>query len=482
MLKFGRMSSLRAESFTTSAVSGLTLLLLGMFLSLQFQRSESNYFLMVAVVAAGCLAVLMSLGRLYRRIEITDSLERRILAFGMTSRPDGLKPLLGRTALGDSWNRLVQFVHDRSIDESIERRIEQSAGSRGSERLARAVRSLSDGVAITDRQGKLSYLNPAWLGLVGQSQLEADALGKSLLLELQKIGCAGWEQISEQLLEGTKPIDVELHLGNKPADGVLRLSRVPLEGRASESEGYVWTIRDITQNALARESHEHFLAAATHELRTPITNIKAYAESLIEMEVISAEERKQFFNVIHSEADRLSRLLNQLLDIQQLEAGSMSVSLADFDVLRMMHEVQEHMAPLIREKNLKFSSRVAPDIKVIRADKEKVISCLMNLLGNAIKYTPAGGEVRLTAESLESHVAICVEDTGIGIAEDELPLIFDRFYRCQDERMIDVEGNGLGLAFAQEVARLHSGELRAESQLNQGSRFTLKLPLSQRAH
>ena len=144
----------------------------------------------------------------------------------------------------------------------------------------------------------------------------------------------------------------------------------------------------------------------------------------------------------------------------------------------MVKEVQDHINPLVGDKDLKLVCRIAPSLKTIHADKEKLTSCLVNLLGNAVKYTPDGGEVRLIADQQESHVSISVEDTGIGIAEEELDKIFERFYRCHDDRVSELEGNGLGLSFCMEVARLHGGELTVESQLNEGSRFTLRIPLT----
>jgi signal transduction histidine kinase len=194
------------------------------------------------------------------------------------------------------------------------------------------------------------------------------------------------------------------------------------------------------------------------------------------MENATAAQQREFFNVITTEAVRLGRLLDDLLNLQQLQAGSMTLQSANFDVLRMLHEVEAHIQPLVEERGLKLVSRVAPNVKPIYADKEKLTACLINLLGNAVKYTNEG-EIRLIAEQLPGALVISVEDTGIGIAEENLPKLFDRFFRCPDERVQLVEGNGLGLAFAREVVSLHNGQLTVESELNQGSRFTVRIPL-----
>ncbi len=465
------------DGLATLLIIGLSLLSLG-FVVAQWRPDHtlSSYLTLALVMAAG-LVVSLGVQRLSYAMRAAEALSSRLSSFEQSSKLETLTPIFDAGAVGRGWNSLVELLGKQQLDQRVERRVADAVGNVSGERFARALRSISDGLVISDRYGRFNYANPAWLSLSGGSGTAEELIGQSLTEHLAANGYRNWEQVCSALLEGTRPVSWELRFGEATADGVLQLSRLPLEGRMHETEGFVWSLRNITQNTLAQEAHESFLAAATHELRTPLTNIKAYSESLLDMEEIPRAQQQEFFNVIHSEAERLGRLLNQLLDIQQLEAGSMTVDTATFDVQRMLQEVQLHIQPLITEKQLNFTCRIAPDIKTLQADKEKVISCLLNLLGNAIKYTNQGGEINLVAEQQESAVSIAVEDTGIGIAEDQLPHVFDRFYRCQDERVTDIEGNGLGLAFAMEVARLHHGELHVESQLNVGSRFILRLPL-----
>jgi signal transduction histidine kinase len=470
---------LQRDILLTCSMAGLSLFSLGVLVSQSSLQVGSPQFLTsVSTLAVGLLLV-VGAGRLQRLLGTYAALETRLCQFAQSTSDHELTPMLERGPVAAGWNHVVDMLNTRRLDQAIERRITQSAGQPGSERYARALRSLSEGLAISDRHGRLSYANPAWQQLLNpQPDSEEKSSGQSLSQQMATAGFINWEEHEAHLLEGTKPWSCELRRSESLADGALQITRLPLEGRVQENEGYVWTLRDITQSSLANHAHEQFLSAATHELRTPLTNIKAYSESLIDMEHIAPAQQREFFNVIHAEAERLSRLLNELLDIQQLEAGSMTVSPSTFDVQRMLQELQEHMDPLLEQKQLKFICRIAPDIKTIQADKEKIISCLINLLGNAIKYTPPQGEIRLLAEQLDSSVSIAVEDNGIGIAEEEQAKVFERFYRCSDERVCAIEGNGLGLAFAMEVARLHHGDLKVESKLNVGSRFTLRLPLT----
>ncbi|MCA9191144.1 MAG: PAS domain-containing protein [Planctomycetales bacterium] len=477
------MSKLKPISLVTEATITLStlsavLFAIGFSTSFEFFSSYETPYLLAAVSSVGSLVLLFTTRRFRNLIFTSASVERQLA--GLTTLASDsvldLHAIIDSSAQGKGWNRLVQVVTDKQQDKGIERRLNSSNSQAATEQYARALRSLLEGVAITDRAGRITYANPAWDSLLG---IEGSPARGQLFREcLASIGLFNWQECEKELFNGTRPLSVELMRTDMQADGVLQLSRVPLEGRSNEAAGFVWTLKDVTQLALARQSHEQFLASATHELRTPLTNIRAYTESLLDTPDISPAQQREFFNVIQSESARLSRLLNQLLDLQQMDAGSMTLSTDAFDVLRMVKEVEVHILPLVKEHNLKLTCKIAPNLKTIEADKEKVISCLINLLGNAVKYTPSGGEVKLIAEQLDTLIAITVEDTGIGIAEEELPKIFERFYRCHDDRVANIEGNGLGLAFAQEVAKLHHGELKVESQINKGSRFTLKLPLS----
>lgn len=476
-------ATLFRELLGTVALCGFILFACGLLASTPYQEDQTFFLTLAGIACVGSVILVMSLGRFRTRLAAADCLEHQLVDFASLNDEPGatgvLHPILSQSAISSGWNRIVERIENRNLDEAIERRLQSVTSTGKTERFARALRSMSEGVVMTDARGQIHYTNPAWDSMLGQESAEAPK-AESIITALQSLGCQNWDKAVEKVTRGTKPISIELHLGSTVHDGVLQLSRLPLVGRANESDGFLWTLRDVTQAALARDAHEQFLSSATHELRTPLTNIRAYTESLLEIEDISPTQQREFFNIINSEAGRLGRLLNQLLDIQQLEAGSMTLNSSTFDIQRMVAEVQDHIQPLVAEKSLTMTCKIAPNLKSIEADKEKITSCLVNLLGNAVKYTPSEGEIRLVAEQQETHVAISIEDTGIGIAEDELPKVFDRFYRCADERVNELEGNGLGLAFCMEVARLHGGELNVESEYNKGSKFTLRLPISKR--
>jgi two-component system phosphate regulon sensor histidine kinase PhoR len=276
------------------------------------------------------------------------------------------------------------------------------------------------------------------------------------------------------------PVTFEMCRGETTNDGVLRISRQCLaeNDRAHGGVTFLWTIRDVTQQKLALEMRDCFVSAATHELRTPLCNIRAYAETLIAAEEINVEEERQFLNVILSEAGRLERTIDNLLNISHMQAGGMTLDRHETQIERLVNEVQETIRPLFEKKTLNFETLVPPRLPDLNVDKNKLAAALVNLLGNAIKYTPDGGSVRLEAEFEGNEIRFHIEDTGIGIAEGEIPRLFERFFRSSDPRINEIQGTGLGLAFSHDVARLHGGRIEVASELNKGSRFSLILPAS----
>jgi two-component system phosphate regulon sensor histidine kinase PhoR len=260
---------------------------------------------------------------------------------------------------------------------------------------------------------------------------------------------------------------------------IVRVARHPIcIVGAGKQEAHVWSMRDVTQQKLAEEMRDQFVDTATHELRTPLANIKAYAETLALADVIDIEQQKQFLNTINSEATRLARFVDDLLSVSSMELGSLSLNKQVTDLGRMLNEVLTKIRPQVAEKNLTLDVAFPEKLPEPEIDKDKIAAVLVNLLGNAVKYTPDGGRVVFRVHVTDRQIEASVEDTGVGIAPDELPKVFEKFFRSPDPRVQEQTGTGLGLALAQEVVRLHGGRIEVESEINKGSTFTMILPLT----
>jgi two-component system sensor histidine kinase VicK len=184
------------------------------------------------------------------------------------------------------------------------------------------------------------------------------------------------------------------------------------------------------------------------------------------------------FNVLNREARRLERMVSEMLSVAEIEAGSMRLSNDDVKLDRVFSELETDFKPFAAEKQINLTFALPPKLPDFFADRDRLTLAIHNLVGNAIKYTPAGGSVTVTLSGDGGKLNIDVTDTGIGITQAELAPIFDRFYRAKDPRVANITGSGLGLALAREVARLHGGDVTVQSELNKGSTFTLSVPLT----
>ncbi len=214
----------------------------------------------------------------------------------------------------------------------------------------------------------------------------------------------------------------------------------------------------------------------SHELRTPLTAIKGYMEGLIDG-VLPASS--QTFQQVHSEVDRLQRLVNDLQELSRMEAGAYPLNLKSVPVLKLVKNVESRLSRQFEEKGILLVAAVPTGLPNVLADEDRILQVLINLTGNAMQYTPAGGKVTISALCEKNEVRITVADTGIGIAPEHLPHIFTRFYRVDKSRTRASGGSGIGLTIAQSLIKAHHGRIWVESAgEGKGSAFHFTLPLS----
>lgn len=386
-------------------------------------------------------------------------------------------PTVARVVTSDplslGWNRLVEFIERfqgpvGSL--SLEQRLNEATASRRESQHADILQNLADGVAVTDMEGRITFVNRAVTALLNEDIVEG--------AEIKPLLCSAEASDDlEPLLDpqlASRPAVAELHRTNGLSERVVRVSRQPVkDGRI---QGQVWCLRDVTQQKLAEKMRDSFIDTATHELRTPLSNIKAYAETMVTYDSIDIEEQKEFCNIINSEVTRLARFVDDLLSISSMEMGSLIIEKQKVETARLFEEVLDKVEPLMNQKALAFVVDLPEKMRELHLDKDKFVAVIVNLLGNAVKYTPNGGRVTLRVKLDESQLQVAVEDSGVGIAADELPRVFEKFFRSADPRVQSETGTGLGLSLAQEVIRMHGGDISVESVLNQGSTFTISIP------
>lgn len=377
-----------------------------------------------------------------------------------------------------SWNQLLR-ERDEFESQQVHLEILESANAAGVESIGLPVacNTLMQGIVLIESDLRVVYSNGA-----ASVFLRTD---REALLEttLDKIEC------DEELLSAVQRVVlpdgppkevIEIgELGQLESSGaVLRITIARVE-QEDVLRAMIY-IEDVTQQRLVDESQNAFIAQATHELRTPLTNIRLYAEEAIESDEDESELREKAFNVINTESRRLERIVSDMLCVSEIEAGSLSIHRDSLRTEQLIHEIQEDYGPQAKSKSIELVFELPPKFPTIQADRDRLGQAMHNLVGNAIKYTPSGGKVEVQLEFDEHDGLIFrVSDNGIGIDESQHDRIFDRFCRADDRRIAKVTGSGLGLALARQIAQLHGGEVTVESEIDQGSVFTLSIPGTQ---
>jgi len=220
-----------------------------------------------------------------------------------------------------------------------------------------------------------------------------------------------------------------------------------------------------------------FVSAVSHELRTPLTSIKGYAAILMTGKVGEIPDKvKERLEKINKHSDNLVQLINNLLDISRIESGKTEMNFTEHSIPKIVENVHDILMPQIKDKNVTFEAKIADNIPKVLMDPTQIERVFINLIGNAIKFTPEKGRITVEVKVDDDEVACVVSDTGIGIDEDSLKKLFNEFYRVENEINQNVKGSGLGLALVKKIIEAHSGRIWVASQVHKGSQFHFTLP------
>lgn len=425
--------------------------------------------------ALGLVGLLLAYRRMRSRLRAVGAIRDALAA--VEAGRDGGPELAVSGALGKeaaTWNRLLaerERLRERAAAEHAAESLANRRVRDGD--LASACDALWQGMLLVDEQMKVKYVNGAAAVFLRHKREELLGQDAAALLEDPKLSAAVQSVAAGSLRARTV---IEVDRTAEKNGGVLRFSVRPV--RKEDAATALVLIEDITQQRVADASRNSFVAQATHELRTPLTNIRLYVDGLLEEPDLEPAKRAQSINVISQEARRLERIVGDMLSVAEIEAGQLKLRRGDVRLDAMFTELKGDFREQAEQKDIKLVFDLPPKLPVIGGDRDKLMLTLHNLVGNAIKYTPAGGEVTVKVREEGANLQVDVTDNGIGISPEESELIFDKFYRAKDKRIAGITGSGLGLALAREVARMHGGDVTVRSQIDKGSTFTLQLPAS----
>jgi signal transduction histidine kinase len=397
------------------------------------------------------------------------------------------------------WNRLVEVFDKVQADKQqaeAESNIGKFSRSYDAQRLIGVIESLPDGIILADDSGNIVLANRSCEGMLARplSEFMYQPVGQLFDDEQARRGLA--EVMDNKFLRSGVQFEVKLCPANR---GAAKHPRESTSKKAEDSQQNDYTallvcchrlteaggsnsllmiIRDITQQKISQAGQEDFIAHVSHELRSPLTNIRAYAETLLSDMVLDAGAQKEAFNVINEETGRLIRLINDVLDVSRMETGTITLNRGEVEMARLIQQGVNDIKASAGSKKITVQTNYHPKLPNLYVDREKIAVVINNIFSNAIKYTPEGGTVFIETNLDDRYLYIKVADTGYGIAAEDIDKIFDKFYRVRRPETSDIEGTGMGLTTSKLIVLLHGGTIKVSSELNSGTELVVKLPLT----
>jgi len=333
---------------------------------------------------------------------------------------------------------------------------------------AAVLTSMSEGVAVVDHRERILFANAAFAEAVGSAD---DCRGRPLLDVVRHTSVI---EAVEGALSTAETVRAEVEFGTvRPR--TFALTAAPVASTAAR--GVVLVLHDVTEIRRLERVRRDFVANVSHELRTPLTTIQGFAETLLGGALDDPAARRKFLEIIRDHAARLGRITDDLLKLSAIEGGSMTFHMGPVSLPRLIEHCIEAVSLRAKARGLNIEGHAPEPLPLVLGDSLRLEEVLKNLLENAIQYTPAPGSIRVSAGVEGERAVLCVADTGIGIPSTDQQRIFERFYRVDVARSREAGGTGLGLSIAKHIVEAHQGRLWVESELGQGSRFFVSLPV-----
>ncbi len=336
-------------------------------------------------------------------------------------------------------------------------------------RFAAAVNGIGEGILVVDRWGRIVLYNPPIKQMFPGEQLQIN----SSVSEWKNKRIA---EIFNYAIENEKPYSTELS-SLEPGLRSWRVSCAPIMSRKGNIRAVAAVFHDITELERLDRMRRDFVINVSHELRTPLASITGYAETLMDGAIHDPDNNRRFVKILWQNAQRLAQLTSDLMTLSQIEVKVREFEYRPHAPAQLLRVVTDGMRPAFERKSLKLTTQATPDDVMIECDAGAVQQVLGNLLDNAVKYTPAGGEVTVGMQEAPGKLEFFVRDTGIGIEKEHIPRLFERFYRVDKARSRELGGTGLGLAIVKHLVQAHSGAVWVESEFGKGSTFWFSLPV-----
>lgn len=375
---------------------------------------------------------------------------------------NALEPSTAHDEFGNLTNSLVYLAHSRQ--ESTDRALSEKT------KVETILQNMTDGILAFDLNGKLIHFNPEAQRLLGRKYLD-DIRFDRFFKEINANITLG----DLLYVKHDDPLEREIKIKNQ----YLRLNFATFRVD-NKIGGIIVVIHDVTRQEKLEQSRRDFVANVSHELRTPLTTIKSYSETLADMPDVSREVQVRFLDVVASEADRMARIISDLLTLSELDDNHTYYKAPEeINIRKMLENIVDRMGITAKKKNQTLSYHPINETPIISGDRDGLERVFINIISNALKYTGDGGNIEVYSSKVYNDICVKVSDNGIGIQKDKLPHIFDRFYRVDKARSRDTGGTGLGLAIAKQTLESgFNGKIKISSEFNKGTEVTITIPLN----
>ncbi|MDD7310924.1 MAG: ATP-binding protein, partial [Clostridia bacterium] len=333
-------------------------------------------------------------------------------------------------------------------------------------KLGTLFQHMADGMVAFDSEGRLLQFNPAAEVMLGR-RLEDTLRYTDVFPDVQVR--------QEDLAQDGRSIEIDFAAGSR----FLKIYFAPIR-LGADSTGLMAVLHDVTEQRKLDDSRREFVANVSHELRTPLTNVRGYAETLMSADDIDRDTQMRFLGVISSEADRMTRIVKDLLTLTRLDYNRMEMNMQLMDLRELGAKAAQAMEGQARSKDLTLTCTLPEALPEVLGDAERIQQVIINIITNAIKYNKPHGSITITGGTEGDRVFLRVADTGIGVPKEDLPRLFERFYRVDKARSRESGGTGLGLAIAKQIVESHGGTIGFDSEYGKGSVVTMYLPRAQK--
>ena len=412
-------------------------------------------FVAIAVAAVVGAAVSIAIGSAVLRPLASLARAARSMAGGDLSARVSPRPSGEVGEVADAFNQMAQSLQELMAAASDERR-----------RLTAALNSGTDAVLAVNAEGRITFANQAAQRLF--SRTLAELLGNPFVWVMPDEALVGALRASRE--EGQR----ETRIVERPNRQFLQVTTTPIIGGGEWSALVV--SHDLTDVKRLEQVRRDFVANVSHELRTPLASVKSVIETLQGGALDDRDTAQEFLARADAEVDRLVLMVEELLELSRIESGEVPLAQEPVEIAAVIAQAAERLRPQAERQGIALSVKLSPDLPSVTGDADRLERAAVNLIHNAIKFTPSGGSIHVSAAARDGAVEVAVSDSGAGIAPEDLPRVFERFYKADRSR--GSRGSGLGLAVVKHTVEAHGGTIRAESALGGGSTFRFSIPLA----